>query len=307
VVKLDNSIVSAFATENTPYELILSTQLLPSLDKIGLKYHIEIIENKGSWLKNVAQKPLTILHTMEKYPSYNIVSLDADSEVLQFPKLFNEISDEYDLALHTLDWDSWYKNGSHIKETLSGCYDEETMILSENGWKYFKDLTYKDRLLGLNPNTNYASYYEIKTLVSKDYEGKMFYNKTQQGDQMDFCVTPNHNMYVYNTYKKKWIFTRADKIFPTKNHYYKVNTKFLWEGENIENYILKGEKYKPGGRGGIFVPYEYKINMKHWLTFLGWYLSEGCCSSNIKRSIREKKKPQYGITITQSLLIIMKL
>lgn len=119
-IKIDNFIVSAFVTADTPYELVLSTQLLPSLDKIGLKYHIEVVENKGSWIKNVAQKPLTILHVMEEYASYNIVSLDADCEVCSFPKLFREIPEEYDLALHTLDWDSWYNYTNHVKEVLSG-------------------------------------------------------------------------------------------------------------------------------------------------------------------------------------------
>ena len=120
MIKMDSFIISAFCTAETSYEMILATQLLPSLDKLGLKYHIEVVENQGSWLKNVAQKPLTILHTMEKYPSYNIVSLDADSEVFQFPKLFNEIPENYEIALHTLDWDTWYQNNSHIKEILSG-------------------------------------------------------------------------------------------------------------------------------------------------------------------------------------------
>lgn len=120
MIKMDNFIISAFCTAETPYELILSTQLLPSLDKIGLKYNIEVVENRGSWLKNVAQKPLTILHTMEKFLSYNVVALDADSEVLEFPTLFTEIPEEYDLALHTLDWSTWYQNDSDVKEVLSG-------------------------------------------------------------------------------------------------------------------------------------------------------------------------------------------
>jgi len=120
MVKLDLLIVSAFITANTPYELLIANQLIPSLDKIGLKYRVEAIENQGSWLKNVANKPLTILHTMEEYQSYNILSLDADCEVLQFPKLLTEIPEEYDIALHTLDWDTWYQNNSHVKEVLSG-------------------------------------------------------------------------------------------------------------------------------------------------------------------------------------------
>jgi len=119
-IKIDNCIVSAFVSENSPYELILSTQLLPSLDKLGLKYHIEVVENRGSWIKNVAQKPLSILRTMEKFPSYNIIVLDADSEVLSYPKLFNEIPEDVDIAFHTLNWDFWYKNNSHIMEVLSG-------------------------------------------------------------------------------------------------------------------------------------------------------------------------------------------
>jgi hypothetical protein len=120
MIKMDSFIISAFCTAETSYEMILATQLLPSLDKLGLKYHIEVVENQGSWLKNVAQKPLTILHTMEKYPSYNIVSLDADSEVLSYPKLFNEIPEDVDIAFHTLNWDFWYKNNSHVMEVLSG-------------------------------------------------------------------------------------------------------------------------------------------------------------------------------------------
>lgn len=120
MVKLDNILVSAFVTEGSQYELILASQLLPSLDKIGLKYNIEVMENRGSWLKNVAQKPLTILHTMEKFQSYNIISLDADCEVVNYPTLFTEIPDDCDIALHILDWDSWYGYTNHIKEVLSG-------------------------------------------------------------------------------------------------------------------------------------------------------------------------------------------
>lgn len=143
-IKLDNFIISAFVTENTPYELILSSQLLPSLDKIGLKYHIEVIENKGSWMKNVAQKPLTILHTMEKFLSYDIVSLDCDCEVLSFPKLFTEIPEEYDLAFHTLDWDSWYGYDNHIKEVLSGTMwikNSEKMRQFVKEWYLLADTT----------------------------------------------------------------------------------------------------------------------------------------------------------------------
>lgn len=113
-------LVSAFYTIGTPYKDILYSQLIPSLDKLNIKYNIEEVENKGSWLKNVAQKPLTILHILEKYPDFNVISLDADCQVLSYPTLFDEIPEEYDTALHTLDWNSWYGHNNNVKETLSG-------------------------------------------------------------------------------------------------------------------------------------------------------------------------------------------
>ncbi len=120
-IKIDKWIVVAFVSHNSPYELELSQHLLPSLEKLSIPYHIEVTENKGSWLKNVAEKPAVAYRALEKYPSKNIVLLDADSEILEYPKLFNEISDEYDLACHFLEWESWYGyKGDKTKELLSG-------------------------------------------------------------------------------------------------------------------------------------------------------------------------------------------
>jgi hypothetical protein len=113
-------IVVAFCSIDSPYEFELSQHLLPSLEKLGIPHHIDVTENKGSWIRNVAEKPAVIYRALEKYPHKDLVVLDADSEILEYPKLFDEIPEEYDLALHTLDWNSWYRNGSNVKEVLSG-------------------------------------------------------------------------------------------------------------------------------------------------------------------------------------------
>jgi hypothetical protein len=119
-LKMNNFIVTGFVTQDTPYELLLSQHLLPSLEKLNLSHSIDVIENEGSWLKNVAQKPNVVLRAMEKYPAYDIVVLDADSEVLTYPELFLSIPKEFDFACHILDWNSWYQNNSNVKEVLSG-------------------------------------------------------------------------------------------------------------------------------------------------------------------------------------------
>lgn len=126
-IKVDNWLVVAFVTADTPYELELSTHLLPSLEKLKISHYIEVIENKKDWIKNVAEKPVVIYRAMEKFPGKNVVVLDADSEVLEYPKLFNEIPEEYNIGLHILDWNSWYRNNTNVKEILSG-----TMFLRNN-------------------------------------------------------------------------------------------------------------------------------------------------------------------------------
>lgn len=119
-MKIQDWIVCAFVSSGSPYEFELTQCLLPSLERLKIPHYIEVIENQGSWLKNVAQKPKVVYNAMEKNPSKNIVVLDSDSRILQYPVLFDNIPEEFDIACHYLDWNSWYNNGSNIKELLSG-------------------------------------------------------------------------------------------------------------------------------------------------------------------------------------------
>lgn len=120
-IKIDNWIVVSFVTHDTPYELELATHLMPTLENLSLPHYIEVIDNKGSWLKNVAEKPAVIYRALEKFPSKNLIMLDADSEITQYPQLFNEIPEEYDIARHFLEWESWYNYpGDRTKELLTG-------------------------------------------------------------------------------------------------------------------------------------------------------------------------------------------
>lgn len=114
-------LITSYYTENTPYEFVFRSYLGASLsqyDKIPV--YIEKIATKGSWLQNTAYKPQLCLNALEKFPDLNVVFLDSDATILTYPKLFEEIPEEYDIALHYLDWASWYKNGTSVKEALSG-------------------------------------------------------------------------------------------------------------------------------------------------------------------------------------------
>lgn len=113
--------VYAFCTVGTPYEGVMDFYLLNSLKKFDdIRFEVLKTPSLGSWQKNTSLKPKLILDWMEKSKEGDLVILDADAEILSYPKLFDEIPAEYDMACHYLDWETWYNNNSGRKELLSG-------------------------------------------------------------------------------------------------------------------------------------------------------------------------------------------
>jgi len=79
-------------------------QFAASLDLLGIPYDLDRVDDRGTWLKNVQQKPEVILRFMTNHPDvpaffYN----DVDAIVLQSPDLFVQIADDgFDIAFHLL-------------------------------------------------------------------------------------------------------------------------------------------------------------------------------------------------------------
>jgi len=120
---MSNFIVIAFYTEDTPYQELIQTCLEPSLTALDIDYQLFRKENLGSWIKNVAMKPRIISEALRMFPKqYRIICLDADSEVVSYPFLFDEIPDDYHIGYHTLNWNEWYGYNHHppFMEVLSG-------------------------------------------------------------------------------------------------------------------------------------------------------------------------------------------
>ena len=118
--------VVAFYTSNSPYEQVYEQYLKPSLERFNIESIIVQTENTHNWKKNVAQKPKIILDTLESV-THDLVVLDADATIERYPELFDKLPATVDLAVHYLDWSTWYKNNSSIKELLSG-----TMFIRNN-------------------------------------------------------------------------------------------------------------------------------------------------------------------------------
>ena len=123
--------ICVFATENTPYVEIAEKQVIESLNELNIPNDFSKVANLGSWRKNTSYKSRFAHEMLLKHSDSNIVLLDADCRVLKYPELFDNIPEEYNIGAHLLDHNTWYKNGSNVREFLTG-----TLFLRNNEFRF---------------------------------------------------------------------------------------------------------------------------------------------------------------------------
>ncbi len=171
------------------------------------------------------------------------------------------------------------------------CYDDQTEVLTDKGWKLFKDLNGDELIATLSPE-GYLEYQKPLSFVNADYDGDLYYIKSRQ---VDLAVTPNHSMYVnLNLRANNW---NGFKLIPMDQIPLKRRMRFkkdaLWKGDRQETYtvpscILFGNQHCSGKRADpIDVP------MDLWLEFMGYFLSEGSVSRHTQTGV------PYRVTISQ--------
>ena len=117
--------IVSFYTEQTPYESEVKN-LIASLDKLGLRYHVKGVKSLGSWEKNCQYKADFILESLTMFDT-DIVWVDADAVMLKYPLLFDEL--DCDIAYHYLP---------QRKELLSGTLfirNNDVMKMLVQRWK----------------------------------------------------------------------------------------------------------------------------------------------------------------------------
>ncbi len=164
-----------------------------------------------------------------------------------------------------------YENnlGLVVRKTFSDlrdCYDDQTDILTDTGWKRFADLCYADKVLSLD-NQGVASYQAIKRIIKQSYRGVM---KCHEKCNINFCITPNHQVYIArpsgkNGHKAKTAFelVRWDAI-PQQAVFFKKD--FIWSGREFDHFTFPARTTRCKG---------LTVSADDWFEFLGWYLSEG--------------------------------
>ncbi|MFH1327134.1 MAG: ATP-binding protein [archaeon] len=156
------------------------------------------------------------------------------------------------------------------KANVQACYSEDTEVLTEIGWKNYKEV--KDlKIAQFNPDKKTIQLLPHKGLYVYDYKGKMYYFKDKRND---ILVTPNHTMLVKKEKQNHYEKINAEDI---KSSRIKVLNSGEYIGKQAKYFILPAIKHKQKRKHSKYTyqnkPKKIPINL--WLEFLGYYVTEG--------------------------------
>lgn len=173
-----------------------------------------------------------------------------------------------------------------IKEKY-GCYDDQTEVLTKDGWKFFKDVSMSDEFATIDEN-DHLIYQSPTDIINYKYSGDM-YRLENRG--ISLKVTPNHNLYIA---KGSYFYGKKDNLkvtfpfeFCSPEKYFGRDKRFkkgcFWNGNTPEEYFkIPDYKYSHSykDKRGYNVSREYyktgpNIEIVAFLKFLGFYVAEG--------------------------------
>jgi UDP-glucuronate decarboxylase len=181
-----------------------------------------------------------------------------------------------DPEIHPQREDYW----GHVNPIgIRSCYDAATEILTEDGWVPFPELRPGARVATLSGEGR-IEYHVPDEHIVQPYVGHLlrFANA-----KFDFCVTPNHSMYVRSK-TGRLRFLRADE--DRHWHSWRVMTGGAFEGGERDWF----EMGPPPRNAKVSVE---RIRMDDWLEFLGYYISEGCV--HVRRRVRAVGGRDYDV------------
>lgn len=143
------------------------------------------------------------------------------------------------------------------------CFDDKTEVLTEEGWKFFEDVSFQDKVATLNKD-GFVEYHHPLDRQKYLYNGEMIHWKSQR---VDLLVTPEHNVYCSKRSNKDkdtgylpFDLYRASDV--EKSSRIKFKRDADWGGEYQEYYHLTETR---------------SFKMNDWIEFLGYYLADGHC------------------------------
>lgn len=163
------------------------------------------------------------------------------------------------------------------------CYKKGAEVLTSQGWKYIENVKIGEKIPSLNIDTKEVEFTEVKTVIDKNYNGKMIKFKNYH---IDLIVTPNHKILCHkskgaNKYYPL-ILVEASKI---KNKHFRMKRNCVWKGVKKHKWTI------PVFTNNInYIKKEKQLPINNFLKFLGYYISEGNSDKNNNRIYLAQEK-----------------
>jgi hypothetical protein len=161
------------------------------------------------------------------------------------------------------------------------CYDENTEVITHNGWKLFKDLLDNDKIMSINPINQEIGFVPFVNRTVYEYHGRMV---RFLGRNYDLSVTPDHNM-LFVSRKGFYREAMADELLHKRN-YYLPRAVGKWRKSDTKNEIGFGD---------------LEISKKQYFRLWAWYLAEGNGRTRDKNSHEVKLAQKTPVNIIKDL------
>lgn len=156
------------------------------------------------------------------------------------------------------------------------CYTPNALVLTDNGWKFIKDVSNSDKVLSLNPNTREIEYVGIVAKQAFPYQGEIvrFRNRS-----LDCAVTADHRMVYLGKFDKSIKYKSAIEFNKNAGAFYRGCE---YHAEDITYININGEI----------------ISFNLFCEFMGYWLSDGSLMHDHQVAISQRKgEPAYDCVL----------
>jgi hypothetical protein len=124
------------------------------------------------------------------------------------------------------------------------CFDKDTEILTEDGWKNVADVKIGEKCLSREPNTGRLEYVPTVNTISYHHEGMMYH---YCGKNVDVKVTLNHRMFLRartgRDGKTSDVFMTAAQLLNAPCDKSFLSAGGVWHGDDAETVEICGETF----------------------------------------------------------------
>ncbi len=176
------------------------------------------------------------------------------------------------------------------------CYDPDTEILTEEGFRRIYALQIGDRVATLNPATGVLEYQPVLRLTSRYYQGQLVHF---HGKRVDLLVTPDHHIYREfrdGSGRASFRLVEAGTALH-RSRQITMTAGARWTGARCDVIRIPSARvvrrtHRRDRRRGHPTKGITEFDPRLFLRFLGYYVTEGWC--------QKAKRPRYEIHLAQN-------